>query len=122
MATNARTHQDSNYGPGTATGAPTDSITSGAHDIVDKLARAADEGIRKAKPAIERVADLAHQAVDSAGGVAGATAGWVNAKREGLKTTRGQVLGETCGFVTAYPLKSIAIALVAGILIGRIVR
>jgi len=36
----------------------------GAHSAVDKAASLADEASRKAKPAIEKVAGYAHQAVD----------------------------------------------------------
>ena len=95
--------------------------SSGAHATVDKMAAAADEAARKAKPAIDRATEFAHQAVDRAQSAAAPAAAWLGDQTENLKATQQKLVDDTCEYVSANPLKSVAIALVAGILISRIV-
>jgi ElaB/YqjD/DUF883 family membrane-anchored ribosome-binding protein len=93
-----------------------------AHAAVDRVAGAADEAARKAKPVINRAAKLAHHAVDKAADVAAPGAEWLGEQGENLMATPKRLVDGTCKYVAANPLKSVAIALVAGLLIGRIVR
>ena len=95
---------------------------SGAHAAVDRAAVAADEAARKAKPVIDRAAELAHQAVDKAAGAAAPTAEWLGEQGESLMATRKKLVDGTCKYVAENPLKSVALALIAGLVIGRIVR
>jgi ElaB/YqjD/DUF883 family membrane-anchored ribosome-binding protein len=95
--------------------------SASAHSAVDTIADAADEAARKAKPAIDKVTTMAHQAVDKAAGVAAPAADWLAGKGASLDATQKKLVTDTCTYVTANPLKSIGIALVAGILLGRIV-
>jgi ElaB/YqjD/DUF883 family membrane-anchored ribosome-binding protein len=94
---------------------------SSAHSAVDSLAGAADEAARKAKPAIDRVAAMAHQAVDKAAGAAAPTAGWLAHQGESLNATQKKLVADTCNYVSANPLKSVGIALVAGFVLSRII-
>jgi len=50
-----------------------------------------------------------------------AAAAWLGDQTENLKATQQKLVDDTCEYVSANPLKSVAIALVAGILISRIV-
>ncbi len=93
-----------------------------AHAAVKRVAGAADEAARKAKPVIDRAAKLAHHAVDRAADVAAPTAEWLGEQGESLMARPKKLVDDTCQYVAANPLKSVAIALVAGLLIGRIVR
>lgn len=95
---------------------------AGAHGVVDKAVTAADEAVRKAKPAIDRVAEGAHQAVDKAARVAVPTAKWLSEQGESLRATQHKIVGDARQYVSANPFKSVAAALVAGLLIGRILR
>ncbi|HMH19877.1 MAG TPA: hypothetical protein VK572_17195 [Burkholderiales bacterium] len=95
---------------------------SSAHAAVDRVAGAADNAARKARPAIDRAAEFAHDAVDKAASVAAPTAEWLGEQGETLMATPKKLIDGTCEYVTAHPLKSVAIALAAGLLIGRIVR
>jgi ElaB/YqjD/DUF883 family membrane-anchored ribosome-binding protein len=92
-----------------------------AHTAVSSMAGAADEAARKAKPAIDRVAAMAHQAVDKAAGVAAPTADWLSEQGESLNATQKKLVADTCGYVSANPLKSVGIAVVAGFLLSRII-
>ncbi|MEK6245942.1 MAG: hypothetical protein AABM33_15775 [Pseudomonadota bacterium] len=95
--------------------------SSSAHAAVNSLAGAADEAARKAKPAIERVAAMAHQAVDKAAGAAVPTADWLTEQGESLNATQKKLVADTCSYVSANPLKSLGIAVVAGFVLSRII-
>jgi ElaB/YqjD/DUF883 family membrane-anchored ribosome-binding protein len=95
---------------------------AGAHSVVDKAVTVADDAVRMAKPAIDRVAGGAHQAVDKAARVAVPTAKWLAEQSESLRTTQHKILGDARKYVSANPIKSVAAALVTGLLIGRILR
>lgn len=106
----------SKNGEGTLTKA-----SSSAHSAVDSLAGAVDEAARKARPAIDRVAAMAHQAVDTAADAAAPTADWLAEKGESLNAAQKKLLADTCSYVSANPLKSLGIAVVAGFLLSRII-
>jgi len=95
--------------------------SASAHAAVDSMAGAADEAVRKAKPAIDRVAAVAHQAVDKAAGAAAPAADWLSQQGENLSATQKKLLEDTCKYVSANPLKALGIAVVAGFLLSRIV-
>jgi ElaB/YqjD/DUF883 family membrane-anchored ribosome-binding protein len=117
-------HGNTNATPGMAgNGEGAISKTSSrVHAAVDSVAAAADETARKAKPAIERVAAMAHHAVDTAAGAAAPTAEWLSQQRETLTTKPKALVADTCGYVSANPLKSVGIAAVIGFLLSRIMR
>lgn len=96
--------------------------SSSAHAAVDSMAGAADEAARKAKPAIDKVAAMAHQAVDKTAGAAMPTADWLAEQRDSLNATQKKLLDDTRSYVSANPMKAIGIAVVAGLLLSRIVR
>jgi len=122
METNARGNNTPltsglpNYTEGTLSKA-----SSGAHSAVNSIAGAADEAARKARPAIDRVAAMAHQAVDTAADAAAPTADWLAEQGESLNAAQKKLLADTCRYVSANPLKSLGIAVVAGFLLSRII-
>jgi len=122
METPARGNIPSTSGIAQSTDGTLNKASSSAHSAVDSIAGAADEAARKAKPAIDRVAAMAHQAVDSAAGAAAPTAEWLAEQGESLNATQKKLVEDTCKYVSANPLKSIGIALVAGFLLSRIMR
>jgi ElaB/YqjD/DUF883 family membrane-anchored ribosome-binding protein len=96
--------------------------SSSAHAAVNSIAGAADEAARKVKPAIDRVAALAHQAVDKAAVAAAPKADWLIERGESLKATQEKLVADASSYVSANPLKAVAIALAAGFLLSRIIR
>lgn len=92
------------------------------HGAVDAVAGAADDAARKVKPAIERVADVAHQAVEKVAGAAAPTAAWLGEQGDNLNATRRKVTADTMHYVSANPWKSLGIALAAGFVISRVIR
>lgn len=108
-------------GKASGTASVQDALTS-AHATVDKMAYAADEAIRSAKPGIERAAQTAHKLVDRAAGAAVPAAEWLGAQGESIKATQKKLLNDTTDYVSANPIKSIGMALAAGFLISRFVR
>ncbi len=95
---------------------------TGAHHAVDKIAGAADDAVRGAKPALDRIASITHEAVDKASAAAAPTAEWLAARAEALRAGSKLVIEDSCRFVATKPMTSIAIALAIGFLVGRIVR
>lgn len=95
--------------------------SSGAHAAVDSIAGAADEAARKAEPTIDRVAAMAHQAVDNAAGAVATRAGWLSEQGESLNATQKKLVAGSCSYVSANPLKTVGIAVVAGFLLSRII-
>jgi hypothetical protein len=93
----------------------------GAHSAVDRAASMADEAARRTKPAIDRVVGYAHQVVDRAAGAAAPAADWLDAHGQDWRETQEKLMVTTSDYVKAHPLKSIGIAVVAGVLIGRMV-
>lgn len=92
-----------------------DNAVSSANGVVDDVAD-------KVKPIIGRVAESAHQALDKAVSMAEAPAEWLNKKSEDLKGTQEKLLTDARDYVMANPLKAVGIALVSGLIIGRIMR
>jgi ElaB/YqjD/DUF883 family membrane-anchored ribosome-binding protein len=73
-------------------------------------------------PAIDRVAAMAHQAVDKAAGAATPTAEWLTEQGESLSARQKKLMADTCGYVSAHPLKAVAIAAVTGFVLSRFIR
>ena len=73
-----------------------------------------------ASPAIDRVATMAHHAVDKAAGAAAPTAEWLSEQGDSLKATQKRLVTGATDYVTAHPFKSIGVAVVAGFLLSRI--
>lgn len=122
METIARGHTLSTSAMSNTTEDILSKASSRAHAAVNSIADAADEAARTAKPAIERVAAMAHQAVDKAAGAAAPTAGWLAEQGESLNTTQKKLVADTRGYISANPLKSIGLAVVAGFVLSRIIR
>ncbi len=97
-------------------------VASTVHGAVDKVAIAADDAVRNAKPAIDRVAAIAHRTVDKATSAAAPTVEWMSAKGDDLSARGTLLIDDTSKLVAANPMKSIGLALIVGLLIGRIMR
>lgn len=76
--------------------------------------------IDSANHAIDRVATMAHQAVDKAAVAAAPTADWLSEQGDSLKATQKKLVAEATDYVSANPFKSIGVAVVAGFLLSRI--
>ena len=122
MDTTLRSGIPSNSGfPGNGDGT-LDKAASGAHAAVNSIAGMTEEAARKVKPAIDQIATMAHQAVDKAAGVAAPTADWLVEKGENLKAAQNKAFSNTCSYVSANPIKSVGLAVVAGYLFSRFIR
>ena len=92
------------------------------HGTVNKLAATADEAAGTVKPAIARVALVAHQTVDKVADVAQPTAAWLATQGENLENTRRNAVADARARIVANPWQSLGLALAAGFLIGRLAR
>jgi ElaB/YqjD/DUF883 family membrane-anchored ribosome-binding protein len=96
--------------------------SSGAAKATSAVHSAIDDAARKAGPAIDRAASLAHEAADKVSAVGTQTADWVSAQGEQLSAAQKKLVEDTCRYVSANPLKSVAMALAAGYVISRILK
>ena len=90
-----------------------------AHAAVDRASGAADSAIKNAGPALERAAIKAHGAVDAAADAANSGSDWLQQRAGEMQANSKQFIDRTCGLIAERPLTAIAVALVAGVLIGR---
>ena len=96
--------------------------TAGAHAAVNSIADAADAAARKAKPAIDQVAGMAHQVVDKAAASAAPAADWLGEQGGNLNAAQKKLVTDTSAYIAANPLMSIGVAVLAGFLISRMIR
>ena len=97
-------------------------VSSSAHAVVNSIAGAADEAATKAKPVIDQIAATAHQAVDRAAGAAAPAADWLTEQSKNIGTRQKQLVADTRDYVSANPLKAVGIAVVAGVVLGCLIR
>ena len=95
---------------------------AGAHAAVDSMASAGNQAVNKAKPHIDRVAAMAHDAVNTAAQAVAPTAEWLTEQGESVAAFQKKVVDDTCQYISANPLKSMAIAVAAGFLLSRMLR
>jgi ElaB/YqjD/DUF883 family membrane-anchored ribosome-binding protein len=96
--------------------------TAGAHAAVNSVADAADGAARKAKPAIDQVAAMAHHVVEKAAASATPAADWLGEQGESLNATQKKLVTGTSAYIAANPLMSVGVAVLAGMLISRVIR
>jgi ElaB/YqjD/DUF883 family membrane-anchored ribosome-binding protein len=110
--------------PGTLMGAgdALNKASSGAHAAVNSLAEAADGAARKAKPVIDQVAARAHDVVDKAAATAAPAADWLGEKGDSLNAAQKKLIDDTAAYISANPLMSVAVAMLAGFVISRVIR
>jgi len=96
--------------------------SSGVQSTADKVADAVNEAASNSKPAIDRLAAMAHNAVDKAAAAATPAAEWMSAQGHDFAAMQKTFVDDTCKYVSANPLKSVGIALAAGFLLSRIIR
>lgn len=89
--------------------------TAAIHSAIDDVAS-------KAKPAIDRAASLAHEAADKVSSAGAQTADWMSAQGEHLSAAQKKLVEDTCNYISANPLKSVAMAVAAGYVLSRIIK
>lgn len=85
--------------------------TSGAHAAVDSVSGVADQAARKVHQAVDKIAVATQPTVD-----------WLAEQGSSLKATQKKLVANTCGYISANPLKSVGLAAVAGFILSRLIR
>lgn len=88
--------------------------TSSGHQVIDRLSDAA-------RPAVSRAASGAHRLVDRLAGTGSRVAQQLQATGTRLKDAEQRLVGASSGYVREHPLRSVGIALAAGLLVSRLV-
>jgi ElaB/YqjD/DUF883 family membrane-anchored ribosome-binding protein len=108
--------------PNGSAGSMSGNGSSGTSRAASSVHSAIDDAARKAAPAIDRAASFAHETADRVSAVGSQTADWMSAQTEQLSAAQKKLVDDTCQYVSANPLKSVAMALAAGFVISRILK
>lgn len=96
--------------------------TAGVHAPATTVGGAAEAAASKAKPAIGNVAAIAHQVVDRAAASAAPAVDWIGEQGESLNATQKKLVTGTSSYIAANPILSVSTAVLAGFLMGRLIR
>jgi len=83
-------------------------------------AKEVDQKARGIHAVVDQASSTAHNAVDKAVGVADSAAEWLSVRSNSVKEAPRKLIGKSTDYVAANPWKSLGIAVVAGILISKI--
>ena len=92
-----------------------DKATSAVHSVIDDAAR-------KVQAPLDRVAALAHDASDKAVAAGTQATEWASKQGTRLAAAPKQLVNDASGYISANPLKSMGIAVVAALIVGRLMR
>lgn len=92
-----------------------DKASSNVHSAIDQVAL-------KAKSPVDRLATLAHNASDKALDAGNAATEWVADRADRIAAPSKKMLDDASSYVSANPLKSMGIAVVAALIVGRLMR
>ncbi len=81
-----------------------------------------DAASQKMNTARDRMSTMAHTAVDKAADMKEQAADWLSEQGDQLSATQKKLIDNTSAYVQANPLKSIGIAVVAALLVGRLLK
>lgn len=82
----------------------------------------AENAAAKAKPALERVTTMAHDAIDRAASMPSQAKDWIGARSDQMSAIQKKLVNDASSYVSANPLKAIGIAVVAALLVGRLMK
>jgi ElaB/YqjD/DUF883 family membrane-anchored ribosome-binding protein len=90
--------------------------------INDQMSNSADTMAQKTSPARERMNTMASNAMDKAANVKDQAAEWLSEHGDQLSATQKRLIDNTTSYVSANPLKSVGIAVLAALVVGRLMR
>jgi alkylation response protein AidB-like acyl-CoA dehydrogenase len=101
-------------------------MSAATDNAIDKASNAAHSAIdataRRAKMPVDRMAEIAHDVSDKAVSVGNRTTEWVSQRSEELSARPKKLIADTSSYVSANPLKSLGIAVLAALVVGRLMR
>ena len=81
-----------------------------------------DKAVSILHSVIDDAAGKAHSASNKAANAGSQAAIWVNERSEKLTSAPKKLIEDASGYVSANPLKSVGVAIVAALLVGRLLR
>jgi ElaB/YqjD/DUF883 family membrane-anchored ribosome-binding protein len=87
-----------------------------------KAASAVDKAVTVLHNAIDDAAHKAHTASNQAASAGNQAAEWVSKCGQELTAKPKRLIEEASGYVSAHPLKSLGIAIIAALAVGRLMR
>jgi ElaB/YqjD/DUF883 family membrane-anchored ribosome-binding protein len=92
-----------------------DKASSAVHSVIDDAAR-------KARVPVDRMAEMAHDASDKAVSAGNQATTWLARRTDELSAPPKKLIADTSKYVSENPLKAVGIAVVAALLVGRLMR
>ena len=92
-----------------------DKASSAVHSVIDDAAR-------KAKVPVDRMAEIAHDASDKAVSASNEATNWIVKRTEELSAPPKKLIADASRYVSENPLKAVGIAVVAALVVGRLMR
>jgi len=88
----------------------------------ETMSDTADTAVAKAKPVIDRISTMASTAADKAYGMKTQAKDWVAEHGDQLSAKQKQLVDDAAGYISANPLKSIGVAVLAALVVGRLMK
>jgi ElaB/YqjD/DUF883 family membrane-anchored ribosome-binding protein len=82
----------------------------------------ADTAMAKAKPMVDKVASIASTAADKAYEMKTQAKDWLVEHSDEMTAKQKQMVADTAGYISANPFKSIGIAVLAALVVGRLMK
>ena len=92
-----------------------DKASSAVHSVIDDAAR-------NAKIPVDRMATIAHDASEKAVSAGNQATDWLSKRTEELSAPPKKLIADTSKYVSENPLKSLGIAVIAALVVGRLMR
>ena len=91
-------------------------------NVNQTMADAADTAVAKARPVLDRISTMAGEAADKAADMKGQAKGWISAQGDQLSARQKQVVDSTASYISANPFKALGVAVVAALIVGRLMK
>ncbi len=91
-------------------------------NVTETMNDTADTAVQKAKPVLERINSLAGDAADKAYTMKNQARDWLGTQGDQLSAKQKQLVDDTSKYVSENPLKSLGIAVVAALIVGRLMK
>lgn len=91
-------------------------------DFSAALHAAIDDAARKVKNPLESVSEMAHDASGKAANARSQAADWLNKRGEQIAEPSKKLMDDASSYVAANPLKTLGIAVLAALVVGRLMK
>lgn len=88
----------------------------------ETMSDTADTAVAKVRPMMDRVSKMASEAADKAYEMKGQAKDWIGSNAEVVSAKQKEMVEDASKYIAANPLKAIGIAVVAALVVGRLMK